>query len=78
MMLKCQKTPRGWEKLVTFLCHKTQRVKYKFTEFFVFDPDPLSYFLALFFWSGATFPLVALDKILIYIGSLLFKKSSLG
>ena len=38
-------------------------VKYKFMEFFVYDYDSLPYLLSLFFWSGVTFPLVALDKI---------------
>ena len=38
-------------------------VKYRFIEFFVFDYDSLPYILALFFWLGVPFPLVALDKI---------------
>ena len=37
---------------------------YRFIEFFVSDYDSLPYLLSLFFWSGGTFPLVALDKIL--------------
>ena len=38
-------------------------VKYRFIEFFVFDYDSLPYLLSLFFLSGVTFPLVALDRI---------------
>ena len=34
-------------------------------EFFVFDYDSLPYVLSLFFCSWETFPLVALDKIII-------------
>ena len=40
-----------------------KRVKYRCIEFFVFDSDSLPCLLSLFFWSGVTFPLVALDKI---------------
>ena len=40
-------------------------VKYRFIEFFVSDCGSLLYLLSLFFWSGGTFPLVALDKIML-------------
>ena len=36
-------------------------VKYRFIEFFVFDCDSL--LIDFVFWSGVTFPLVALDRI---------------
>ena len=39
-------------------------VKYRFIEFFVFDYDSLP----IYFQSGITFPLVALDKILLIPG----------
>ena len=38
-------------------------VKYRFIEFFVFDYGSHPYLLSVVFWSGVTFPLVALDKI---------------
>ena len=49
-------------------------VKYRLIEFFVFDYGSLPYIVSLFFWSGVTFPLVALDKITIvcFIPSIYF------
>ena len=40
-----------------------KNVKYRFIEFFVFDYDSRLYLLSLFFWSGITFSVVALHKI---------------
>ena len=37
-------------------------VKYRFIKFFLFDYGSLPYLLSLLFFSGVTFPLVALDK----------------
>ena len=37
--------------------------KYRLLKFFVFVCGSLPYLLSLFFWSGVTVPLVALDKI---------------
>ena len=48
-----------------------------FIEFFVFDYDSLPYLLSLFFWSGVTFPLVALDKIYIVFVEIDLMKSLL-
>ena len=39
-----------------------ERVKYRCLEFFAFDFGSLLYLLSWLFWSGVTFPLVALGK----------------
>ena len=46
-----------------------ERANYRFIEIFVFDYGSLPNILLLFFWSGVTFDLVALDKILLILKS---------
>ena len=39
-------------------------VKYGFVEFFLFDYSSLPYLFSLFFWSGVTSSLIAVDKMM--------------
>ena len=48
-------------------------VRYRFVEFFAFDSDSLPYLLCLCFWSGVTFPLVALDKMCMSVSGILLQ-----
>ena len=47
---------------LSFQLFRRKSVKYRFIKFFVFDFGSLHYLLSLFFWSGVTLPLVALDE----------------